>query len=405
MQADSVDMSQTSGPQLHVKAVVEGFKRRGHLVRTVAIQQERTATVWSDDLVQWHPAVFGPSMSPWFRAPESALRAIQSRLRLPFLRLFDSYRFSDACVSALAGYDVLYERFGLLSYGGLIAAKRLRLPLVYELNGDLVEEYRQLGIRLSTAQWAVIHFATSRMLAQADHVVTVSEPLRERVIRRWQVNPARVTCVANGADIELFAGAQVPEESRQPGLHNDESWIVFVGGFQPWHGIDLLVDAFNIVAQGKEGAKLVLIGDGPARPATEKQVTSLNLSDRVFFTGNIAHADVAALLKKSQVAVLNPRASAMARSLCPLKLFEYMAAGKAIVAPAIPEIAQYVTHTLNALLVPPDDELALAEALLQLLSDERLRTELGSNAKQQAVDRHSWAHTVAELESIMHALL
>ncbi len=405
MQADSVQMNKVSGPQLHVKAVVQGFERRGHQVRMVAIQKGRIQ--WSDDLVNWHPADFGYSESKPFRIVESILRGIQSRLHLPFLRLFDSYRFSDACVSALSACDILYERYGLLSYGGLIAAKRLGIPLVSELNGDLFEEYAQLGLELSRFQWAAIHFITRQMFKHTTHIVAVSEPLKQGIVPRLKLDPAKFSVVINGAEVDLFVNATQAESEDIRSRYGvrDEPLIIFVGSFQPWHSIDLLIEAFALMASTNTKPKLVLVGDGKLRSEMESKVHSLQIEKRVLFTGRVSHQDVVALLAASQVAVLPHRHSMAALSGTPLKLLEYMAAGKAIVAPALPNMKRILTDRVTALLVPSDNPEALADAMVELLEDEQLRSKMGQAAKQEAIEKHSWDRAVSELDAILYDLL
>ena len=121
MQTGSPDLSSPSGPQMHIYETIHGLQRLGHQVRTVAIQNEQI--VWSDDLKCWSPVKFGLSQMRAFRLFESALRRIQTELRLPFLGLFDSFRFADACYQTLKGYDILYERHGWMGYGSVIASR------------------------------------------------------------------------------------------------------------------------------------------------------------------------------------------------------------------------------------------------------------------------------------------
>lgn len=403
MQADSVQMSTISGPQLHVKAVVQGLKQRGHQVRLVAIQNGQIQ--WTDDTVNWYPTEFGYSESRSFRRIESVLRGIQSRLHLPFLRLFDSYRFSDACVAALAGYDILYERYGILSYGGLIAARRLGIPLIFEINGDLLEEYVQLGLQLSRPQWAILHLATRVMYNKAARLVPVSEILEQGIVQRWGIDPKKVNVIPNGADIDKFIYANGATGTQLRHQIGDGPVIIFVGSFEPWHGVDLLLDAFASLVSSKPEARLVLVGDGRLRSEMESRVASLDLRDRVIFTGMIDHSEVASLLKTADIAVIYHRGTKAETALSPLKLFEYMAAGKAIVAPAVSNIERLLTHRVTGLLIPPGNPEALANALVELLENEQLRSTLGKAARQQAIDKHSWTRTISELEVIMYELV
>lgn len=402
-QYSGVGMSNVSASVLHIKAVRQALQQHGHQVRLITFQDGRLQ--WTDDLENWHPADLGRSQTSLFRILERVIRGLQSRLHLPFFRLFDSHRFAGACLSTLAGCDVLYERYWLMAYGGLWAAKRLGIPLIYEVNGDLVEEYSQLGIQLSKAQWAVVYLINRLMFQKAGRVITVSDKLREQTIRRWRLHPAQVTVVKNGAQVDLFANPGQTQSVWSRYRLNGEPVIMFVGSFKPWHGIDLLVDAFSQVAAHNSTAKLLLVGDGPTQADLKDQVQKLQLQDRVVFTGMIAHQEVAALLSQAQVAVLNPRLSPASAAQSPLKLFEYMAAGKAIVAPAAANIERLLTHRQNALLVPPDDSEALANAFIELLEDDALCLKLGQTAKAEALSNHSWDRAAAEIEAVMYELL
>lgn len=401
-QYESHDLPPSSATALHVQAVIRGFERRGHAVRMVTVRQGRPH--YSDDLKTWHRIVLPRHFvfSPPYRLFERLVRGVQGRLHLPFVRWFESYRFSLACSAALAGYDVSYERFWVLAYGGLLSARRMRIPHVYEVNGDLIEEYEVLGIKLSRAHWAAIRTVTHWMFTRAARVIAVSQPLRERTIECWNVPSTQVVDVPNGADVGLFIHPEGVEAAAARYGLNGGPKIMFVGNFQPWHGLDLLLDAFAHVAPGHASARLVLVGDGPIRDELEQQASRLGLSEQVEFTGRAPHGDVAALLNLAQVAVVTPRLSQVALSMAPLKLFEYMAAGKAIIAPAISSYQRFLQDRVNALLVAPSDPAALAAALDELLSDESLCSTLGQAAQAQALERHSWDAVVQRLEGIFN---
>jgi alpha-maltose-1-phosphate synthase len=404
MEADAVDMSIVSGPQLHVKAVICGLHKRGYHVRTVAIRQGRIQ--WTDDLNKWVPGDCGLSESALFHIMESPIRFIQARLKLPFFRLFDSYRFSDACLSALAGYDILYERDSTISYGGIIAARRLSIPIVLEVNGDLIEEWDHLGLEFSKTQRAAVHFVTRRIYRHVSHIVAVGETIRQRLIDRWDLDPSHISVVTNGADIDVFSNLAEKQNMRDYGIVDGEApIIIFVGGFQPWHGIDLIIDAFVQLAQQKTDVKLVLVGDGPMKSEMQNRAQPLLQGHRIIFTGKLDHEEVAQLLGIADIAVIYPPAVAAEIVETPLKLFDYMAAGKAIIAPSVRNMKRILTDRVNALLVPPDNPAGLAKAMIELLDDGQLRKRLGLAARQDAIEKHSWDRAVGELETIFHRLV
>ena len=130
MEANSVDMLSASGPQQHVRAVIEGLIKRGHTVRLLAFQDRQLQ--WTDDLRIWNSAGDAMNMGVLFRFVEKPVRFLQHRLHLPFFRFFDSVRFSQACRSVFKDFDFLYERDGTMSYGGVIASLRLGIPILLE---------------------------------------------------------------------------------------------------------------------------------------------------------------------------------------------------------------------------------------------------------------------------------
>lgn len=401
-QYPTVDISRISAPALHVQAVIQGLQRLGHQVRLLTFHQGQIH--FTDDLTNWHPVELASTRSFWLRPLEKVVRGIQSRLHLPFFSFFDSYRFSEACAAALADYDLFYERHWLNSYGGLLAAKRLKIPLVYEVNGDIFEEYHQHGIKLSRPQWAVLKYINRTMFHKADHVVSVSEVLAQSTINRWNLNPAKVSTVNNGVDIEKFVNLKDSVSVARRNNLEGRPLIMFVGNFRLWHGVDILIDAFSAVAATNTQAKLILVGDSPLRADLENQVKRLGLADRVIFTGQVDHQAVAKWLHLATVTVLSHRPTPAAMAGSPMKLFEYMAAGKAIVAPALPNIEKILTHRKNALLFPPADPAGLAAALLELLADDHLRDRLAQTGRAEAVQKYSWDRAVRELLHIFRSL-
>lgn len=398
MQVNAADMSTVSGPQLHVKAIYERLQQRGHQMRMVAIQQEQTQ--WTDDVELWYPGQFSLSAQLPFRLSEKMVRWVQGRLQLPFWRFFDSFRFSDACVAAFQNFDLLYERDGTMSYGGLIAARRLGIPLVLEVNGDLVEEWRQLGFQASKSQWAVIHLITRQFYRNVPHIVAVGDTIKRRLIQRWGLDATKITVVRNGAEIDLFLNTTAQPATRARFGIGAGPVVIFTGSFQPWHGVDLILEGFRQIAATLPTVQMVFVGDGSLRPELEKRVDQAGLGERVIFTGRVSHPEVAQLLQIADVATIYHRAEAAEIVETPLKLFEYMAAGRAIVGPAVPNMQRILSDGVHARLVPPDQPAALAVAVIALLQDPEMRTALGRAARQEAVTKYSWERAVGELEML-----
>jgi glycosyltransferase involved in cell wall biosynthesis len=185
----------------------------------------------------------------------------------------------------------------------------------------------------------------------------------------------------------------------------DEPVVMFVGGFYPWHDLSLLVESFGNLLRSAPDARLVLVGDGETRPTLEKMIKEQDLKHAVIMTGAVDHHRVPEMLAVADVAVAPNIPFFGGHGGSPLKIFEYMAAGKAIIASGTGQIAEVIHHGHNGLLVKPGDADDLARAMLRLINDPAERARLGRNARQQAVERHSWEHYAKELEQIYLSVL
>jgi glycosyltransferase involved in cell wall biosynthesis len=160
-------------------------------------------------------------------------------------------------------------------------------------------------------------------------------------------------------------------------VEDGEVVLGFVGYYRPWHRLDVVLDALRTSELAR--ARLVLIGEGPAREPLERRSRENGVERRVHFAGARRHAEIPRLLPAFDVALLpaiNPYAS-------PLKIFEYMAASLAIVAPDQPNLREVLASGEEALLVPAGDAGAMAAALGRLAADPALRARLGARARQR----------------------
>jgi glycosyltransferase involved in cell wall biosynthesis len=393
LQNGAPDLATVSGPQLHTRAVIEGLRRRGHEVRIVAIQ--RGSLVASTDAGGWYPprASVRRRSAPDFL--ESAVRRVQSELRLPFLGLFDSLRFGRACVECLNGCDLLYERHGYLGYGGLFAARRLGVPHVLELNGNIVKEVDEIGVPMSRVQRGIGRSITARTLRETDHVVVVSDALRAAVTGSMGIAADKVSTVLNGVDFDLFAAPRDRSAVCERFGIRARQVVVFTGSFQPWHGVELLVEAFGLVRQSFPDVHLMLVGDGVGRSAVERALESSGFQGSVSLLGKLEQVDVADILSVADVLVAPYPFLHSDIVGTPLKLLEYMAAGRPVVASTAP-IHEIVRDGVTGLRIAPADPRALADGIGRVLASPPLAESLGAHAREAARD-YSWTAVVERL--------
>jgi glycosyltransferase involved in cell wall biosynthesis len=191
----------------------------------------------------------------------------------------------------------------------------------------------------------------------------------------------------NAVDAAAFATLPdgAPARARL-GLTGDVT-IGYIGAINFWRRVDLLVRAF---ARMKAPAKLVFIGSGPDEDKAKQLAAELGVADRVVFAGRAPHADIPLLLQAMDITCI-PHSNVYGS---PMKLFEYMAAGRAVVAPWLPPIVEGLGGT--GLTFAPLDEAALAATLEALVADPVRRADLGAAARRRALGEFVWSrHDIA----------
>lgn len=360
--------------------------------------------------------------SPVLAAPERvptvpddiALMRLQPRERAWPVSDWQLLEFNlDCCDQVLAGWQgppprFVYHRHALYSFAGLILARNWGVPLVLEFNGPEVWVADHWGRPL--AERSLAEGAERAALAGADLVAVVSEPLRDDLIATG-LDPQRIAVVPNAVDTAVYRPDIASVELRTRLGLGDRRVIGFIGTFGPWHGVELLVEAFaRLLAADpalRERLVLLLVGDGARMAAVRAAVARHGLTGSVVTTGLVPQEAGPEHLACFDIAVAptvaNPDGSAFFGS--PTKLFEYLAMGRPVVASAIGQVTGIIADGETGLLVPPGDADALSEALARLAGDADLRMRLSVAARAEAVARHGHeARAAALLVAVDHAL-
>lgn len=282
----------------------------------------------------------------------------------------------------------IYQRYSLNNLAGLVLARRWGVPLVLEANASEVAWRREWG----SLRFRGLSEACERLLLRAaDRVVVVSSNAEQDLLIAG-ADHDRIRVVPNGVDVDRFAGAM----PRDLGVGDEALTIGFCGLFYRWHGVPTLARAFCLLAERVPEARLLLIGKGDEEPLVDAVLQQAGLSSRVLRPGLVSRDDVPGYLAAADILV-SPHADVDGFIGSPIKVFEYMATGKAIVASDVAQIGDVLEDGRTALLVPPGDPGALANALERLLNDPELRERLGEEAQRTARNQHTWGARLREI--------
>jgi glycosyltransferase involved in cell wall biosynthesis len=300
-------------------------------------------------------------------------------------------------ISAISRHkpDAIYERANIYTLSGLWAARLFSLPLLLEVNAPLADERQQFGgLALPTlARWS-----EEAVWRGATIVMPVTKVLGD-MIARTGVPRSRIVVTSNGVDLARFADAAALSRSQLPKTFKNGPVLGFVGYVRAWHGLPQIVE---LLARDSAlaDANLLIVGDGPGTADLVKRAETLGVRGRVHIAG-IVERDVLATYISAFDVALQPEVTPYAS---PLKLFEYMALRRAIVAPDAPNIREILTDDVDALLFEPNNPPSLAQGVRVLALDPALRLRLGTAAGDTILNEDiSWARNARRAISLIKA--
>jgi glycosyltransferase involved in cell wall biosynthesis/MoaA/NifB/PqqE/SkfB family radical SAM enzyme len=268
-----------------------------------------------------------------------------------------------------------------------------RVPLHYDWDDWEAAIYEEAVGR--DANWRRIHRFERALPRIADTVSVASRALREQALALG-VRPDDLFDAPVGADLERFQiGGDAARLRDEFGLRGPVA--MYLGQLAGAHAAPLFLDAAKLVQQQQPEACFLVVGGGRTLPELKDHAARLGLSN-VHFTGAVPHAAVPDFMDVADVAVATLPDTAQAATKSPLKVVEYMAAGKAIVASAVGEAVTFLDGGRVGVLVRPGDPAALASALAALLADPYRRSELGVAAREHLRRHHTWMHTAQTLD-------
>lgn len=291
--------------------------------------------------------------------------------------------------------EVILETHIAFSLAGAIASQQTGVPLALDDCAPAWEEEQQYGVGLKSQALSIHRTVTGR----ASLLVAVNETLH-RLLVEGGAPSEKVITIQNGID-SAFLAPGIDAEARRCalGFAPGDVVIVFVGSFQPYHRIDLLLEAFQQM-RDRGQARLLLVGSGQTYDASRALAASLALGEHVTFTGSVPYRDVPSYIAAGDIAVM----SATAYYCNPMKMYEYMALGKPVVAPRQANIREIAADGLDSLLFEPDSAPALAEALTTLVAQPGLRQRLGAAGRQRALDQ-TWHNRAIALQDALSRLV
>jgi len=291
--------------------------------------------------------------------------------------------------------DIILARDTGFNYWAPFLAKINKLPLVLEVNGPSIYEMK---IFFKISLYKLATFIERQVWKSARANIVVSNVLKNYLIQKG-VCPKRIFVVPNGVNIsKLNKSVSGDKILKKYGLEK-KIVIGFHGTLQKWHGVDMLLKAAKEIIKVRKNVSFLLVGKGRMESELRQYVEQNSLSDFVIFTSRIPYDNIPPYIAAMDIVVM-PYPLIDNFYFSPIKLFEYMAMGKALVASNIGQIGEIVENRKDGLLITPGNKRELIESLLFLIDNEKLREKLGKNLNKKVVN-YTWNVNAQKIVAIL----
>ena len=328
-------------------------------------------------------------------APESRLRILRAPIGGPHpVRRVEFMAWALAMAARRGQADLVFTRD--LGVADLVRRLPRRPPLVYESHGYapvFAETLPELVSGARPASAVKIRRLTARERAvwqAAEGYVATTHLLADEMAHRFGDRP-HVSVIPNGVRLD-------PDSSVERTRSSGDPVVAYAGHLYRWKGVDVFLDALGRLPRVRG---LVCGGrDGDADMARVRaHAERLGLGSRVTFAGFVPKSELPARLAEADVFVLPTLDTPSARYTSPLKMFEYMALGRPLVASDLAPVREVLADGVSARLVPPGDGAALARALSEVIADPEGARRLAARARAD-VTAFSWDRRAEKLDAL-----
>lgn len=298
-------------------------------------------------------------------------------------------------------YDVVHYRNIWDGFHIAQNKKKFGYKTLFEVNGLASIELKYHYPGLDTELLAKIKEQELATLHLSDAIICPSRVTRD-YLASLGLNRQLVTAIPNGVSPSDFSASPLPlRDGRDPVL-------LYIGTLADWQGLDIVIKALPKILE-KQAVRLQIIGRGRSRQrkTLAKQIRKLGLEKHIAVQSAVPHHEIPALIASADICVaplsLNDRN--VTQGACPIKVLEYMAAGRPLLASNMPIVRELVREDVDGLLFSPNDPDHLAHQALTLLNDFELSKRLAESAAQRALTKFTWHESQKKLVRVYEKLL
>ncbi|UPG92074.1 glycosyltransferase family 4 protein [Luteibacter aegosomaticola] len=377
---------------VHIRGIVNALRELGHSVTVMSFPG-------ADPEREHEGAVAGVRVATASGAPSGrgGLASLVTKLPGIVFEMFELIYNAVTFVRMRRAWRsepprLIYERYSLFLFATIWMARRRGIPVVLEINDSaLVQRVRPLTLRRlarHVERWCFRH---------ATGLVFISTYFRDKAVEAYgEIAPSVIS--PNAVDLPSFDPSKFDRDALRAARGLTGLAVCgHIGVFAEWHGVDAFVEAIANRLSQAPGLALVFVGDGKTLPAVRELVAARGLSDRVLLPGRVPHSEIASWIACMDYAVL-PNSNHYGS---PMKLFELMGMGVAVVAPDYAPVAEVIADGHTGWLFPRGDATACVERVLALASEAEERRRVGLAAREYIASERQWRNNAEQLLTLV----
>lgn len=299
----------------------------------------------------------------------------------------------------------MYHSNHLATASAFIVSIILGLPLIVKEH-DLIPEYEDPNTlrRLHTKFTMVINLS---ILRRCDIILVLGNDRKRMVQKLFAIDERKFVIFPNGVDPQCFkpeAKLNLPSGIPEAELE-DCSIILYAGALTENRGLENLIGALPAVIEKRSRTKLVVLGEGPEQRRMISLAELLHLSSNIMFLGSVEHSSVPNFISLADITIGPLKSSIPNSTSLPIKVLEYMACGKPVIACHGGVSSDLIINDYNGMLVHEGNTEELSAAFLKALGDDGFSKKLGHNARRHVLIFHNWDLLVSRLDKVIKELV
>ncbi|CAN2042470.1 putative Glycosyltransferase WbuB [Candidatus Magnetomoraceae bacterium gMMP-15] len=367
---------------VHISGVINGLKKKGHDVVEVALITGDHNDIYK---IPEQSKKTKAGTGKYFKIFAEYFPNFLFRLAELFYNFVGLYKLIPT-IFKNRDVNFIYDRYAYFSFAPVLVGKIFKIPVILEAN--IVTDFKDVRKAALTGLCRIIEHW---VIKHSRKVFVVSDRLKDMLIKNGTdkdkiiVQPNAYDIDSLPIDVSHIISKKLMEQLK------DKVIICFLGRLLPWYKLEELIKVTSQLKEIYHDIILMIIGDGSERNKLLNIVDEYGLGNVVIFTGRVSHSEATSLVGICDICVI-PSTNEWGS---PVKLFEYMGIGKAVVAPDIKVVSSVMSDGIHGRLFKPGDFDEFKDHLATLIKDTKLRETMGENGRKYIKNNYTWDH-VAE---------